>query len=99
LILGQKPCFLGPIQFVTQKVNIHYNNKRRSRASKVAKKEPIKCKVCSREFERQATLFNHMATAHSEERNFACSYCDFKAKISVVLKRWFSVTRFDYNGA
>ena len=28
-----------------------------------------------------------MATAHSEERNFACSHCDFKAKISVVLKR------------
>ena len=30
-----------------------YYFKRRSRASKVAKKEPIKCKVCSREFERQ----------------------------------------------
>ena len=25
--------------------------------------------------------------AHSEERNFACTYCDFKAKISVVLNR------------
>ena len=25
--------------------------------------------------------------AHSEERKFACTYCDFKAKISVVLKR------------
>ena len=25
LILGQKPCFLGPIQLVRQKVNIHYN--------------------------------------------------------------------------
>ena len=25
LILGQKPCFLGPIQLVTQKVNIHYS--------------------------------------------------------------------------
>jgi hypothetical protein len=24
LILGKKPCFLGPIQLVTQKVNIHY---------------------------------------------------------------------------
>ena len=30
-----------------------YYFKRRSRASKVAKKEPIKCKVCCREFERQ----------------------------------------------
>ena len=24
LILGQKPCFLGPIQLVTQKLNNHY---------------------------------------------------------------------------
>ena len=24
LILGQKPCFLGPVQLVRQKVNIHY---------------------------------------------------------------------------
>ena len=28
LILGQKPCFLGPRELVTQKVNIHYNTYR-----------------------------------------------------------------------
>ena len=28
-----------------------------------------------------------MVTAHSEERKFACTYCNFRAKISVVLKR------------
>ena len=28
-----------------------------------------------------------MVTAHSEERNFSCSQCDFKAKISAVLMR------------
>ena len=50
-------------------------------------KEPIRCQICDRDFERQAILNNHMATAHSEERNFPCNYCDFKAKISIVLKR------------
>ena len=62
-----------------------YFVKRRSRAKQ--DKEPIKCDMCDREFDRQASLFTHMATAHSEERNFPCTYCDFKAKISVVLKR------------
>ena len=59
-----------------------YFVKRRSRTKQ--NKEPIKCDMCDREFDRQATLFTHMATAHSEERNFPCTYCDFKAKISVV---------------
>ena len=32
-------------------------------------------------------MFPLFFLAHSEERKFACTYCDFKAKISVVLKR------------
>ena len=38
-----------------------YYFKRRSRASKVAKKEPIKCKVCCREFERQVEFVKKMS--------------------------------------
>ena len=38
-----------------------YYFKRRSRASKVTKKEPIKCKVCCREFERQVEFVKKMS--------------------------------------
>ena len=43
-----------------------YYFKRRSRASKVAKKEPIKCKVCCREFERQVEFVKKMSCKQSK---------------------------------
>ena len=60
-----------------------YFVQRRSRVKQ--NKEPIKCDMCDREFDRQATLFTHMATAHSEERNFPCTYCDFKVSVTLYI--------------
>ena len=50
-------------------------------------KDPIQCHICHKIFKNNSRLSSHMATAHSEERNFSCSHCDLKFKISAVLTR------------
>ena len=55
--------------------------------TKVRGGDPYKCDICHKTFTVKMGLRSHLNTVHSEERKFACSSCDFKAKSIVILNR------------
>lgn len=55
--------------------------------TKVRGGDPYKCEICNKTFTVKMGLRSHLNTVHSEERKFACSTCDFKAKSIVILNR------------